>query len=213
MGNILSLNQLQIGYAASPIGQPLSHNFVRGVHIGIIGDNGSGKSTLAKTLLGLVKPLAGNFTWLKGLRLSYVPQESSVNLYFPLRVMDCIKMGNFRSPKNLWAKSNYATIMDELGLADLQHALVRELSGGQRQRVLIARALMSSPDVIFFDEAWNSLDQLYQLKLEALIGSLQEQLHITCFFVEHDLKRLKSMVHEIIQLSSEQITMMSVDIL
>lgn len=190
MNALLTFNQWEAGFSKTLVG-PVDATIPVGARVGILGPNGAGKSVFLKTLAGLMPAIRGSCVWKQDLRFSLVPQESQVNLLFPLRVRDILKMGF--SGLSRWRDvfGNYEKrereLLRDIELPDAAELLFRELSGGERQRVLIARALMSHPDVLFLDEPLSYLDLNFQKKIRELLKKWRDEFHFSFFIVEHQL--------------------------
>jgi len=192
---LLTLKSCEFGYAGRRLTQPISCDIPVGSCVGVIGANGSGKTTFVKTILGLIAPLKGSYTWPTNPSFGYVPQENRLNPLFPLTVTDLLKMGYFPELprfRSTGAQFNSAAehIMDILEITPLKNSLVRELSGGQRQRALIARALITKPRVLILDEPLNSLDYAFKQKLWGLLTELRKKENMSIVLIEHDLNRV-----------------------
>lgn len=167
-----------------------SHEFVS-----IIGPNGSGKTTLLKLILGLLQPQKGSVLIFgekperKRDRIGYVPQHFQLDLSFPATVQEVVLMGLVH--KKQWfrfsshAKKKVHEALDIVGLGSLTKEMFRNLSGGQRQRVLIARALISQPEILLFDEPTAHVDTVAENKLMDLLKQISRKL--TVILVSHDL--------------------------
>lgn len=173
--------------------------------LAIIGPNGGGKTTLLKVILGLLRPWSGEVVFnLPGGRshgrLGYVPQFSTFDKNFPLRVSDVVLMGRLGA-RNLLRRytredrAAAAGALEKLGLADLAREHVAEISGGQLQRVLIARALASDPDVLFLDEPTASIDAESRITLRGLLEDLNARIPVVV--VTHDVTSIATMVQRI----------------
>ena len=84
---LLSTDGLVVGHAGAAILPPLTMTIAAGELWAILGPNGSGKSTFVRTALGLVPPVGGKVEARPGLRLAYVPQQSSLDAIFPISVL------------------------------------------------------------------------------------------------------------------------------
>lgn len=166
--------------------------------LAVIGPNGGGKTTLIKVILGLLDPWSGEVVYnLPGGRrhgrLGYVPQFSTFDKSFPLRVADVVLMGKLSArswlrPYSREDRAAAAAMLDRLGLADLARAHVAEISGGQLQRVLIARALVSNPDILFLDEPTASIDAESRVSLVELLDEVNQRIPVVV--VTHDITSL-----------------------
>ncbi|MGA8246411.1 MAG: ABC transporter ATP-binding protein [Nocardioides sp.] len=186
-----------------------------GVHLGVrsgevlalVGESGSGKTTLARTLVGLVRPAAGEIRWddrpltysmraLKALRrqVQLVLQDPSGALSPRQTVYESVAeglrvhrlvAGSGRTEAELVAQA-----LASAGLRPPESFFLRyphELSGGQRQRVLIAGALALQPKLLIADEPVSSLDASIRGEILALLLKLREELGLGVLVVTHDL--------------------------
>ncbi len=174
--------------------------------IGVIGPNGGGKTTLLKILLGLIKPIKGQIIYTRNrkdkqkITIGYLPQFSNIDHKFPITVKEVVLSG-LQGGKYLF--SNYTAvdkdrclfIMNQLGIADLQKRSVGELSGGQRQRVLLARAIVSSPQLFLLDEPNTFVDQVVEKELFRILKELNQTMAIVV--VSHDIGMISSYVKTI----------------
>lgn len=163
MDSILRLYNASCSYGSVQILSGVNLDVKKGQAVALLGSNGAGKSTLFKSIVGLAS--------LRGLetprpRLGYVPQHQDTDPTFPVTAYHVVEMGVLRSAswwqRALSMRSFRPQIMEALeqvGLADIATTRFGELSGGQRQRVLIARALVSDPQLLLLDEPFNGLDQ------------------------------------------------------
>ncbi|MDX6263067.1 MAG: zinc transport system ATP-binding protein, partial [Kribbellaceae bacterium] len=139
--------------------------------VAVLGTNGSGKSTLIKTVVGLL-PAARGEVRLFGTpvprfrqwnRIGYVPQRITAAGGVPATVAEVVSSG-LLSKRRLFRplKAADRAAVDEaleiVDMADRRKDGVAELSGGQQQRVLIARALVSDPDLLILDEPTAGVD-------------------------------------------------------
>ena len=162
--------------------------------LAIIGPNGGGKSTLLKLILGLLTPQDGKIEKkIKNNQVGYVPQNTNLNIDFPITALEIVLMGHVSSKKRLfgYSKEDISCAMDSLSkvsMADFANSKIGDLSGGQRQRVFIARALCSNPKVMLLDEPTASIDVKGQREIYELLKELNKSICIVV--VSHDISVL-----------------------
>ncbi len=183
----------------TPLLSSVSFQILKGEKIGIFGPNGGGKTTLLKLLLGFCSPSSGSISVLgespqKGRRkVGYVPQGLKSDKAFPISVLDVVMMGLLdelsfwgRFSKKLKEKGMEA--LKRVGLHNLHAQPFGTLSGGQVQRVLIARALVSEPQILILDEATANVDPKASEEINAFLFDLSPQ--VTLVLVTHDLQMM-----------------------
>lgn len=173
--------------------------------VGITGPNGAGKSTLLKVLLGILKPTSGSISLKDNISIGYVPQFTSFDRNFPIKVLDVILMGKLSSKIKLFKRyskqdiERAENIMDILGILKFENRQVGQLSGGQLQKVLIARALMTNPDVLVLDEPTASLDFKAKIEVYELLGKIKKEK--TIIIVTHDMEEIVSYADRVVYLN------------
>lgn len=155
--------------------------------LGLVGPNGGGKTTLLKLILGLIKPNIGRVKTSGS--ISYVPQQLNFDKNFPISAIDVVLLGLldrlrgtvFQTRDNIEkAKESLAS----LGIESLASKKFGELSGGQKQRVLIARAVVSKPDILVLDEPTANIDKDAQKMVNHILSELKKE-H-TLIMVSHN---------------------------
>lgn len=175
--------------------------------VGIIGPSGAGKTTLLRVLLGELTPTEGKLATTNNapLAIGYVPQIDAGERNFPLTVEEMVLLGaaSYSRRKPWFNRSEHdecLAILRQLGIAALKAKRLNELSGGQFQRVLIARALMSRPNLLVLDEPTSGID----LKTRRDVLSLLEDLRsdgYTIVLTTHDLNWVAAHLPRIICLN------------
>jgi len=174
-----------------------------GSYIGLVGPNGAGKSTLLKTILGLTPTSQGEVKYKKGLNMSYVPQKIGVDQTSNISVKEVLLMGVKCSFWHRICGECNKRMLDALELVKLSENKILEknfnqLSGGQQQRVLIARSLISKPDLILFDEPLSGVDMSSKIKIYELLSELNKNTGVTILFVSHEVESVVRSCKEIL---------------
>ena len=162
--------------------------------LAIIGPNGGGKSTLLKLILGLLPLQSGTIEKnIENNQVGYVPQNTNLNIDFPITSLEVVLMGHISSKKRLfgYSKDEISCALESLtqvGMKDFANKKIGDLSGGQRQRVFIARALCSNPKIMLLDEPTASIDVKGQQEIYELLRELNKTICIVV--VSHDLSIL-----------------------
>lgn len=203
---VIDINQVSFHYGDFPVLEDISLQIVKDEFIGIIGPNASGKSTLLKLILGLLKPDQGTIRCLhrdvgqQGGKIGYVPQHIGFSRDFPISVMEAVLMGYvcgnarfFRYTKK--EKQAAMQTMQKLGIDHLVQRQVGALSGGQLQRVLIARALVSEPEILILDEPTANVDIKAEEDIFVLLKNYSE--HMTIIVVSHDVAFISGYVDRV----------------
>jgi zinc transport system ATP-binding protein len=169
--------------------------------LAIIGPNGGGKTTLIKVILGLLRPWSGDVIVRtpRG-HLGYVPQFSTFDRSFPLRVSDVVLMGKLgrRGLVRRYTREDREDVerlLERLKLTDVALSQVSGVSGGQLQRVLIARALAGDPEALFLDEPTASIDAESREVLRAILEELNRRIPVVV--ITHDVTSLSPMATHI----------------
>jgi len=181
----------------------------RGRVCGLVGVNGAGKTTLLKSVLGLVRPVAG-VVHVDGAppaaarragRLAYVPQAEDVDWDFPLSVHDVVSTGRYahqgplRRPRAV-DREAVTRALDRVGLAELADRQIGALSGGQRKRAFVARAIAQDASLLLLDEPFAGVDTATQTELTTLLRELAAA-GATVLVSTHDLESVPALCDEV----------------
>jgi peptide/nickel transport system ATP-binding protein len=186
-----------------------------GENVGLVGESGSGKSSLLRIILALERPQAGEvrllgevFSTASGASLrrlrrsiqavfqdpygSFDPQWSVERLVAePFYLLDS-------PPSAVERRRKVAAALEQVGLSAADAARhPHEFSGGQRQRIAIARALITEPAVVAFDEAVSALDVVLRAQILELLAELAQRLKLAYLFVSHDLNVVRSIADRV----------------
>ena len=191
---MLEMKDVSSAYGRAHILYDLSLSANRGEVVVLLGRNGAGKSTTLKTLIGLVRPLAGEISFdgrrierlepyeIARLGLGYVPEERRI--FTDLSVMDNLEVGR-QAPRTgapRWTPEKLFELFPNL--AGMRERRGAHISGGEQQMLTIARTLMGNPSAILLDEPSEGLAPviveqmartILELKQEGLCVLLSEQ--------------------------------------
>ena len=204
---IVTVKNLDFAYNDEKVLENINFTVDEHDFLAVIGPNGGGKSTLLKLILGVLVPQKNDSIRIFGLppaaearrRIGYVPQNTNVNLEFPLTVLDVVMMGNrpYHIQNRGWLDRLFPVrysiqetgcaenTLRQVGMENCIDRRIGELSGGQRQRVIIARALCTHPDILILDEPTSNIDIEGQKQIYTLLKRLNENM--TIIVVSHDL--------------------------
>lgn len=220
MEHIISVENLTFGYEKEAILNHISFSIEKGDFVGVIGSNGTGKSTLIKLLLGQLFPVFGticlfgekqkNFKdWSK---IGYVPQIGlGTAENFPATAKEIVllnlysQIGFMRFPKAKH-KQQALQALKKVEMQDYANKQIGNLSGGQQQRVMIAKALVSDPQILILDEPTTGIDTHTSQLLFQLLRRLNKENGITIIMVTHDIKKTSQYVNRMLLLEDTQIS-------
>jgi zinc transport system ATP-binding protein len=193
---VIEFDGVSFSYNGSPVLKEVNLAVEELEFFSIVGPNGGGKTTIFKLILGLIKPDSGKVAVFGQppvkvrSRIGYVPQHASLDPLFPVSVMDVVLMGRLGNGRGfgLFHGRDRAAAREALEKVELYEFSGRsfsELSGGQQQRVLIARALVSEPELLLLDEPTSNIDAAIETEFYEILSKLNEKM--TVVLVTHDL--------------------------
>ncbi len=161
----------------------------KGDYLIILGPNGGGKTTLLKLMLGLLTPNKGTVSLnIERNKVGYLPQYITIKRDFPITVKNVIILGLAKGQKI--SQEFFGEVVEELKLGDLLEKKISDLSGGQLQRVLLARAVISQPELLILDEPTSNIDPYGTFCFFSYLEKLNGKM--TIIMVTHNLGLIMS---------------------
>ncbi len=197
----IRFDETWFSYNSEPVVRDINFSITPGEFAAILGPNGSGKTTLMKLALGLLKPTSGRVL-LFGVpadrftdwhRVGYVPQRTqATESRFPASVREVVNFGTYSGfdPLAIFKRRRSDRVdeaMEMAGVQTLADRRVSDLSVGQQQRMLIARSLVSRPDLLVMDEPVAGIDAAGEEQFHSMIRRFNRDLGITIVMVSHDI--------------------------
>lgn len=197
---LISLSNISFEREGRVILSDISIQVKAGDFIAITGPNGGGKTTLLRIMLKLLKPDCGNVTYqpLSGqesLRIGYLPQKNMIDSHFPISVREVVASGLLGS-KSV-SRPERDKLVDEMlelvGMSQRDNQAIGTLSGGQLQRTLLARAIISQPELLVLDEPLSYIDKRFEQHFYEIIADLKRRT--TIVLVSHEMTTLAEMAN------------------
>jgi phospholipid/cholesterol/gamma-HCH transport system ATP-binding protein len=209
---IIRFEDVYKSFGAQKVLQGLSFEVEQGRTLGIMGPSGTGKSVVLRHAIGLMKPDRGRVEVegrdvakldrdeLSGLRrrMGFLFQEGALinwlsvgeNVALPLRENTKMKDAEIRELAQ--AK------LELVHIPEAWDKMPSQISGGMKKRVGLARALVTEPEIILYDEPNAGLDPEIAESINELIREVQQQFHVTSIVVEHRVRCLKTVADDVL---------------
>jgi len=183
--------------------EDLSFNVAEGETLAIVGFSGTGKSTALKIISGLIKPDSG-MVHLASENMSMVFQYSA--LFDSLNIYENVAFAFHERDdlKHKYTEEQIQQIVSEklrlVGLQNIEELFPSELSGGMQKRVSFARAIVTNPKIILYDEPTAGLDPVSSTVIEDYIIRLKQELKAASIVVTHQMSTIKRTADRVIML-------------
>ena len=209
---MIEIRNLHKSFGDNKVLQGVDLDIDTGETIVIIGRSGCGKSVLIKHIVGLLYPDDGfvkvegqqvdelNMKELYDLRRRFGFLFQGSALFDSMTVEENISLPLVESGKKYTLadmSKKVAEKLDMVGMAGVQKLKPAELSGGMKKRVGLARALITDPDYIIYDEPTTGLDPIMSDSIDDLIKELTDRLSVTSMVVTHDMYSVKNVANQV----------------
>jgi iron(III) transport system ATP-binding protein len=187
----IEIQSLTLSYDENIILSECNLRLTEGEILVVLGPSGCGKTTLLRAIAGFVQPDSGTIH-LNGRILNQLqPEERNIGMLFQRPVLFPHKdvLGNilfaYRRRKDRKMK-DVDEIMRDMGILSMKNQSIETLSGGEAQRVVLARALLTNPELLLLDEPLSSLDLDVRRQLALEIRATLKSKNIAAIHVTHD---------------------------
>jgi len=209
---MIEIRNLHKSFGDNKVLQGVNLDIDTGETIVIIGRSGCGKSVLIKHIVGLLYPDDGyvkvegqqvdelNMKELYDLRRRFGFLFQGSALFDSMTVEENISLPLVESGKKYTLADMSKKVAEKLemvGMAGVQKLKPAELSGGMKKRVGLARALITDPDYIIYDEPTTGLDPIMSDSIDDLIKELTDKLNVTSMVVTHDMYSVKNVANQV----------------
>ncbi len=204
-----------------------SNHVLKGVNLSInegeittvIGKSGEGKSVLLKHIIGLVKPDTGNI-YFEGKTLnqrdrkerdtlkrkfSYMFQDTALFDSMTVAENIALPLKEGTSTPDEKIKEEVRKRLEQLDIKGIEDKYSGQLSGGMKKRVALARALITNPSIVLFDEPTTGLDPIRKHAVHTMISNYQQQFGFTGIIVSHEIPEVFSISQKIAMLNEGEI--------
>ncbi len=209
---MIEIKELHKSFGSNKVLRGVNLTIDSGQTIVIIGRSGCGKSVLIKHIVGLLRPDSG-YVKVEGKIVSELEQKELYELrknfgflfqgsalFDSMTVEENVSLPLVES-KNGYSKSEIQKIVGEklelVGLEGILNLKPSELSGGMKKRVALARALVTNPSYILYDEPTTGLDPIMSDSIDNLIKDLADKLNVTSIVVTHDMYSVKNVADQV----------------
>lgn len=198
----------------------VSFTLRKGYITALVGQSGSGKSTIGRLVTGIEKPDSGSISFrsqrvdqfrrrdLKAYRsevqLVFQDPYAALNPAHPISHTLARPLDNFMNVTGKEARKRVEEMLEQVGLQPASQFIDKyphQMSGGQRQRVVVARALLSEPDVVIADEPTSMLDVTIRAEILEILNRLVRDKGIAMLYITHDLLSARALADEILVLN------------
>ncbi|MDE5871729.1 MAG: metal ABC transporter ATP-binding protein [Muribaculaceae bacterium] len=199
---LIGIDDITVRFDGKTILDHVSLSVDKGDFMAITGPNGGGKTTLLRVMLRLLRPSSGKVcyyhdgTETKCLKIGYLPQKSNIDTRFPITVGEAIKSGQIKNifgRRDLRDEEDFKRVVELCGVGAYLDRTVGVLSGGQLQRTLLARAIVSNPEVIVLDEPLSYVDKAFERQIYSMMEDLAKE-H-TIVLVSHEMSVISGMAN------------------
>jgi phospholipid/cholesterol/gamma-HCH transport system ATP-binding protein len=211
-GAIIRLEDVNKSFGSNHVLQGLSFEVERGKTLAIMGPSGTGKSVVLRHIIGLMKPDSGkvevegrevshlrrkDLSELRK-RMGFLFQEGALINWLSVGDNVALPLRENTSLKESEIKERVQHKLELVKIPDSWKKMPSEISGGMKKRVGLARALITDPEIVLYDEPNAGLDPEISRSINELIREVQHELNVTSIVVEHRVPCVRTVADEVL---------------
>ena len=199
---IIKVVNLKVAFGEKTVLENLNLSVEKGESLVLVGSSGCGKTVLIKTIIGLIEPEGGEI-FIYGKNIVKLPLKEIMEIRSKIGMV--FQNSALFDSLNIWQNVGFYYLyhskkseeeikemaikaLETVELKNVENLMPEQLSGGMKKRVSIARALISKPDILFYDEPTTGLDPITSENITSLMKKLHSQYGTTDITVTHDIK-------------------------
>jgi len=198
---LLAVDQLEMRFGERLIQTGVSFQVEKGTIFAIMGGSGCGKSTLLKHMIGLLHPASGHVLYngidywqsddetQSRLRAAFGMLFQSAALWSSMTLLEnvCLPLEQHTTMDEAQREARAREVLEWVDLAQFAEFFPSDLSGGMKKRAGLARALVTEPEIVLFDEPTTGLDPMLGKSIHDLIRRMHDTFKFTGVIVSHDI--------------------------
>jgi len=199
---IIKVVNLKVAFGEKTVLENLNLSVEKGESLVLVGSSGCGKTVLIKTIIGLIEPEEGEI-FIYGKNIVKLPLKEIMEIRSKIGMV--FQNSALFDSLNIWQNVGFYYLyhskkskeeikemaikaLETVELKNVENLMPEQLSGGMKKRVSIARALISKPDILFYDEPTTGLDPITSENITSLVKKIHSQYGTTDITVTHDIK-------------------------
>jgi len=199
---IIKVVNLKVAFGEKTVLENLNLSVEKGESLVLVGSSGCGKTVLIKTIIGLIEPEGGEI-FIYGKNIVKLPLKEIMEIRSKIGMV--FQNSALFDSLNIWQNVGFYYLyhskkskeeikemaikaLETVELKNVENLMPEQLSGGMKKRVSIARALISKPDILFYDEPTTGLDPITSGNITSLMKKIHSQYGTTDITVTHDIK-------------------------
>jgi NitT/TauT family transport system ATP-binding protein len=179
---------------------PLDLSIAKGEIVSIVGPSGCGKTTVLRMAAGLAEVSSGELVR-RASEQAYVFQDPTLLAWRTVQ-SNVELVAKLKKMPKVERRTAAAAALETVGLTPFASALPRQLSGGMKMRVSLARAITSSPEIMFFDEPFAALDEFTRAKMSEVVLDLWRLQQFSALFITHSIQEAVNIAHRVVVMAA-----------